>query len=208
MRYTRPALVIATAFLALSSLGAAHADDNDESAKHHNGDVCFIRVEGNHNHNACGDIKYGDNATTGQGQSVLGLGSIRQSGCETVSLTWYNHTAPGVTIQGDASTQSPYGFDGNFSAPSTSLVPGITPATWCTSDDSDDGDANIMFRFSAFGSGVTGSVNLIGPQTITFTSDDGTYGLSVLDGTRDRIVVAVCTLGQQIPGDPPCQEGS
>ncbi|MGP3691752.1 hypothetical protein ACTVZO_45175 [Streptomyces sp. IBSNAI002] len=65
MRYTRPALTIATALLALTGLSAtAHSDDIGKDKD--GGNFCVIEVKGNHNHNACGNIKYGHNATTGQ----------------------------------------------------------------------------------------------------------------------------------------------
>ncbi|MFI8106658.1 hypothetical protein [Streptomyces sp. NPDC086023] len=68
MRYVRTALAAATALLTLTTLAAtAHADDHGKD----NGNLCYIQVEGNHNHNACGSIKYGNNATTGQGHTVV-----------------------------------------------------------------------------------------------------------------------------------------
>ncbi|MFI8105860.1 hypothetical protein [Streptomyces sp. NPDC086023] len=82
MRYTRPALAITTAILALTGLATtAHADD--DAKDHDKNNICFIHVEGDHNHNACGNIEYGANATTGQGHSVIsGLTTpIQQSNC-------------------------------------------------------------------------------------------------------------------------------
>ncbi|MFI8106383.1 hypothetical protein, partial [Streptomyces sp. NPDC086023] len=72
MRYTRTALTIATTLLALTTLGGTTAHANNEKDKDEDGksNICFIHVEGNHNHNACGDIKYGDNATTGNSHTL------------------------------------------------------------------------------------------------------------------------------------------
>ncbi|MCX4784246.1 hypothetical protein [Streptomyces sp. NBC_01264] len=76
MRYTRATLAAATALLAITGLGfstTAQADNHDKD--HRN--ICIIEVKGNHNHNACGSIKYGENATTGSGHSVrTGLGNV------------------------------------------------------------------------------------------------------------------------------------
>uniref|UniRef100_A0AAU1IAV4 Secreted protein n=1 Tax=Streptomyces sp. NBC_00180 TaxID=2903632 RepID=A0AAU1IAV4_9ACTN len=69
MRYARTALAAATAFLALTTLnGTAHANDD-----HGNGDTntnCTIKNTGDHNTGACGNISYGDNATTGNGRGA------------------------------------------------------------------------------------------------------------------------------------------
>ncbi|MGP3691336.1 hypothetical protein ACTVZO_42925 [Streptomyces sp. IBSNAI002] len=74
MRYTRRTLAITTALLALTGITTtAHADNNGDN-KDGKSNICYIHVEGNHNHNACGSIKYGNNATTGQGHAVTGLG--------------------------------------------------------------------------------------------------------------------------------------
>ncbi|MFI8106831.1 hypothetical protein [Streptomyces sp. NPDC086023] len=76
MRYTRPALAIATTLLTLTGLATtAHADDHGKDKG--GGNLCVIEVIGNHNTDACGNIEYGNNATTGQGHSlVTGLGVV------------------------------------------------------------------------------------------------------------------------------------
>ncbi|MGP3691364.1 hypothetical protein ACTVZO_43140 [Streptomyces sp. IBSNAI002] len=83
MRYTRPALAITAALLALTGIGTtAHADNYGKDPGKSN--ICFIEVKGNHNHNACGNIKYGNNATTGNGHNIrsgqLGLRRPEPSG--------------------------------------------------------------------------------------------------------------------------------
>ncbi|MGP3687619.1 hypothetical protein ACTVZO_23520 [Streptomyces sp. IBSNAI002] len=80
MGSTRTALAAAAALLTLAGLATtAHADDH---GRDHGENVCFIRVEGSHNHNACGSIKYGDNATTGSGQAVA-LRGLASPSCTT-----------------------------------------------------------------------------------------------------------------------------
>ncbi|MCX4784610.1 hypothetical protein [Streptomyces sp. NBC_01264] len=73
MRYTRTALATATALLALTSLATTAHANSDGKDKDGKSNICYIHVEGNHNHNACGSIKYGNNATTGSGHNVRGL---------------------------------------------------------------------------------------------------------------------------------------
>ncbi|MCX4784439.1 hypothetical protein [Streptomyces sp. NBC_01264] len=81
MRYTRPALTIATTLLTLTTVTTAgsYADDNDHNGRDKNdkGNHCYIKIKGNHNNSACNDITYGNNATTGNGHSVgTGLGTV------------------------------------------------------------------------------------------------------------------------------------
>ncbi|MGP3691387.1 hypothetical protein ACTVZO_43255 [Streptomyces sp. IBSNAI002] len=95
MRYTRPALAAATMLLALTGLGTtAYADDNAKDR----GNFCIIEVKGNHNHNACGNIKYGHNATTGQGHKVSLASGIDDS---NYNYTIRNNSTQAVTLTCD-----------------------------------------------------------------------------------------------------------
>ncbi|MCX4784265.1 hypothetical protein [Streptomyces sp. NBC_01264] len=85
MRYTRHALAITTALLALTGLATtAHADNTGDS-KDGKGNICFIHVEGNHNTDACGSIEYGNNATTGNGHRVIGRPEWSTQGYDIVN---------------------------------------------------------------------------------------------------------------------------
>ncbi|MFI8106830.1 glycine-rich protein [Streptomyces sp. NPDC086023] len=83
MRYTRTALAATTALLTLTGLAAtANAEDHHEDNGKSN-HRCIINVVGNHNHNACENIKYGHNATTGNGHSITNLDSVDSAPCES-----------------------------------------------------------------------------------------------------------------------------
>ncbi|MFI8106829.1 hypothetical protein [Streptomyces sp. NPDC086023] len=114
MRYTRTALTIATTLLDLTTLGGTTAHANNEKDKGENGksNICFIHVEGNHNHNACGDIKYGDNATTGQGHSVTRGQGSQGNECESNQTTIILRNSGSGTLTLDAQFLKGSGVDG------------------------------------------------------------------------------------------------
>ncbi|MGP3683129.1 hypothetical protein ACTVZO_00005 [Streptomyces sp. IBSNAI002] len=118
MRYTRSALAIASTLLALTGLGtSAHANNNGDGKDHGGSNICFIHVEGNHNHNACGNIKYGHNATTGSGHSVLGqVQEINQA-----VLT--NQTSLTLTVNSNG-CQGPDGCSVSTSSGTSAVGPG------------------------------------------------------------------------------------
>ncbi|MGP3688971.1 hypothetical protein ACTVZO_30460 [Streptomyces sp. IBSNAI002] len=129
MRYTRHALTIATTLLALTGIvTSAHADNNSDN-KDRDGktNICYIHVEGNHNHNACRDIKYGHNATTGLGHSVVGLGQLGNgSPCPTAGQYGFTITSlvSGTLTEVGSDTFAPPGFP-------TYIGGGMTTAPAC-----------------------------------------------------------------------------
>ncbi|MGW4687927.1 hypothetical protein ACWEPM_23935 [Streptomyces sp. NPDC004244] len=103
MRYPRAALATATALLALGAFGlgtTAYADGHHGNDSP--GDTCTINNTGDHNHNACGNISYGDNATTGQGHNTRGSAQLQRL-CITV-VNNLNYSSPGITFTGGAVT--------------------------------------------------------------------------------------------------------
>ncbi|MFI8106656.1 hypothetical protein [Streptomyces sp. NPDC086023] len=196
MRYTRPALTIATALLALTGLGTTAQADNNSDGKDGKSNICFIHVEGNHNHNACGSIKYGNNATTGQGH-VVRLGST--DSCDHATIRLQNTTAPGVTVTADGTSGA--GFYPGFAPPAV-LTPGES-ATWC-SQGRPNQTFTIAFNISVFGNlEIQGSAAEDGTRTWGPTpSSGGDWGMMDIS-TTGAPALAICTIGT-----PGCQEGS
>ncbi|MGP3691791.1 hypothetical protein ACTVZO_45370 [Streptomyces sp. IBSNAI002] len=184
MRHMRTALAAATALLALTGLAStAHADDHGKD--HDKNNVCFIKVEGNHNHNACGSIEYGHNATTGNGHSVVtGLGLIRDSpaGYTPVQI---NNNVPDLTLTLNSVssniTGAPVGQSFNQGQSQTLFIPyylgtgqpsSATYGTWAQ---------NMVITFTNNGSVMTANctpVVLIGCAPLTQTAVQGTLNIN------------------------------
>ncbi|MFI8106657.1 hypothetical protein [Streptomyces sp. NPDC086023] len=195
MRYTRPAFAIATTLLALTGITTAHADNSDDEGNKRGGNSCFIHVEGNHNHNACRDIEYGDNATTGQAHSIVGLGTIRNTAAcpdtEGTSFRWQNSTDPGVPVSGTATTGFG-GFRPGFQPPAT-LNAGDPSVDWCATNLED-----INFTLTVGGRQITGTVQPVGdqlPPNIGWNQvgpNPLPYGLRIVATSPAAVFVEVC----------------
>ncbi|WP_030775400.1 hypothetical protein [Streptomyces sp. NRRL F-2664] len=138
MRFTRPALAAVTALLAVTGLGtAAYADNNDNGTSN----FCFIYVTGDHNTDACGNISYGDNATTGQGHTT-GLGTVNPPATPSVvAVSLFRNVDSAGRVQssvsGSCPSDHPY-LDQDISgiAPGVNLIapPGTTVNQITTND--------------------------------------------------------------------------
>ncbi|MCX4784596.1 hypothetical protein [Streptomyces sp. NBC_01264] len=113
MRYTRTALAIATTLLALTTLGGttAHADDTTKR----NNCTITIGTIGDHSNIACGNITFGDHATTGQGHTTGGLGALPPT---TAVYTITNHSTQELTCTGICNATIP------ATTPTTPTIPG------------------------------------------------------------------------------------
>ncbi|MGP3683156.1 hypothetical protein ACTVZO_00205 [Streptomyces sp. IBSNAI002] len=144
MRYRHPALAIATALLALTGLGTtAHADNNRDNKD--GGKLCVIEVKGDHNHNACGNIKYGHNATTGQGHSVTTSGITAPATTNYFNIQ--NMTSDELII---------YSYSGPWVS-----APGLPVEIMAGETDSSN--------FFAWTPGTTASISLVGNAFYTVT---------------------------------------
>ncbi|MFI8106385.1 hypothetical protein [Streptomyces sp. NPDC086023] len=111
MRYTVTALTTA-ALLTLAGITTTHADSGDSQSGKGEGGFCSIHVIGKHNHNACGDIKHGDNATTGQGHSVTRGQGSQGNECESNQTTIILRNSGSGTLTLDAQFLKGSGVDG------------------------------------------------------------------------------------------------
>ncbi|MGP3691329.1 hypothetical protein ACTVZO_42885 [Streptomyces sp. IBSNAI002] len=173
MRYTRTALTITTTLLALTALGnTAHADSKNKDGKSNS---CYIKVVGNHNHDACGNIEYGNNATTGAGHQVF-TGDTRLRDAAYNCFEIANHT--GDTFMLDAANTDP--GDGN------SWYGGL-PQSPIPAED------------TFFTAGCTNGPNQFALATIAYSNGSGKFQGSIADNsTGGDPVVRGATTGYDI----------
>ncbi|MCX4784208.1 hypothetical protein [Streptomyces sp. NBC_01264] len=144
MRYTRPALAITTALLALTGIATtAHADDDHSKEKGKGkGNLCVIEVKGNHNHNACGNIEYGNNATTGNEHTVIS-GRLGDEGDGCIRVVNYL-TDTGINVTGSTTPPATWNVTPPNSIINFNLPLNNPDQNWCLSSNNGNDTTTYM----------------------------------------------------------------
>ncbi|MFI8106838.1 hypothetical protein [Streptomyces sp. NPDC086023] len=150
MRYTRPALAIATTLLAFIGLAStAQADDNGKEKD------CTITIGtvGDHSNIACGNITFGDNATTGQGHTTGGLGAVRQP--LTAVYTISNNSTQDLTCTVICNASIPAANNGNPGTAQVTIVGGVPGGTLQKGDGTTVASLSTGIQSPELGGGLT-----------------------------------------------------